>query len=88
MTKFVYFLQINQIYFRSLIPALVRIKIKCYLTITYVRINFIRYLEITAFQPLKMNIFTVQYIRFYIYKYQFLETIDTIQLLMYSGCEK
>jgi hypothetical protein len=63
MTKFVYFLQIKQIYSRALITALVGIKIKCYLTVTYVRINFFGYLEITAFQRLKMYIFIVQVIR-------------------------
>jgi hypothetical protein len=59
----VYLLQINQIRCRSLITALVSIKIKCYLAFTYVRINFIGYVEIIAFQRLKMNIFKVQYIR-------------------------
>jgi hypothetical protein len=63
MTKFVYFLQIKQIHFRTLITALVGIKIKCYLTFTYVIINFIGFLEVIVFQRLRMNIFTVKYIR-------------------------
>jgi hypothetical protein len=58
----VYFSQINQIHCRALITALVAIKIKFYLTFTYVRINFNDYLEIIAFQRLKTNIFTVKYI--------------------------
>jgi hypothetical protein len=63
MTKFVYFLQITQIHCHTLITALVRIKIKCYLTITYVRINFISYLEMIALQRLKSIFFKVKYIR-------------------------
>jgi hypothetical protein len=63
MTKSVYFLLLNQIHCRTLITALVGIKIKCYLMFTYVRINFIGYLEIIALQQLRRNIFTVQYIR-------------------------
>jgi hypothetical protein len=63
MTKFVYFLQIKQIHCRTLITALVGIKIKCNLTFAYVPINFIGFLEINAFQRLRMNIFTVKYIR-------------------------
>jgi hypothetical protein len=59
----VYFLQINQIYSRSLITALVGTKIKCYLTVTYVRIKFFGSLERTAFQRLRMYIITVKYIR-------------------------
>jgi hypothetical protein len=62
MSKFVYFLQIKQFHSRTLTTALVGIKIKCYLTFTHVPINFIVFLEI-AFQRLRMNIFTVKYIR-------------------------
>jgi hypothetical protein len=63
MTKFDYLSQIKQMHCRALITALVTIKIKFLLTFTYVRINFIGYLEIIAFQRLKTNIFTVKYIR-------------------------
>jgi hypothetical protein len=63
MTKFVYFLQINQIYSSALITVLVGMKIKCYLPVTYLRINFFGSLEITAFQRQRMYIITVQYIR-------------------------
>jgi hypothetical protein len=63
MKKYAYFLQIIHIHCRTLITALVGIKIKCYLTFTYVRMNFISYLEIISFQRLRMNIFTVKYFR-------------------------
>jgi hypothetical protein len=63
MTKFVYYLQIKQIYSRALITALVGIKIICLLTVTYVRINFFGYLEITTFQRMRIYIFIVQDIR-------------------------
>jgi hypothetical protein len=63
MPKFVYFLRIKKFHSRTLTTALVGIKIKCYLTFTHVPINFIFFLEIMAFQRLRMNIFTVKYIR-------------------------
>jgi hypothetical protein len=72
MTTFVYFLQVNQIYCRALITALVGIKINCYLTFTYVRINNFSYLEIIAFQRLRMSFFIVQILELYMYKYHFL----------------
>jgi hypothetical protein len=63
LTKVVYFSPINQIHCRILITALVGLKIKCYPTFTFVQNNFFNFLEIIAFQRLKMNIFTVQKIR-------------------------
>jgi hypothetical protein len=61
--KFVYLFEIKQIHCRTLTTALVGIKIKCYLTFTHVPINFIVFLEIIAFQRLRMHIFKVKYIR-------------------------
>jgi hypothetical protein len=40
LTKVVYLLQINHIHCRTLITALVGIKVKCYLSFTFVRSNF------------------------------------------------
>jgi hypothetical protein len=59
----VYFLLIKQIQCRTLITALVGIKIKYYLTFIYVPLNFIGFLEIIAFQRLRMNNFKVKYIK-------------------------
>jgi hypothetical protein len=58
LMKVVYFSQINQVHCRTLITALVGIKIKCYLIFTLARNNFISFLEIIAFQCLRMNTFT------------------------------
>jgi hypothetical protein len=68
----VYFSQINQFHCRTLVTALVGLKIKCYLTFTFVPNNFISFLEVIVFPRLKMNIFTVQMLENYMYKYHFL----------------
>jgi hypothetical protein len=58
--KVVYPSQINHIHCRRLITELVGIKMKCYLSFIFVRSNFISFLDINAFQRLRMIIFTVQ----------------------------
>jgi hypothetical protein len=69
MKKTVYFSRINQSPCRTLIGAVVG-KNK---TSTYIRTNFIGFLEIIAFQGLSMNILTVQNIRTFMYKYDFVD---------------
>jgi hypothetical protein len=59
----VYFSQINQIHCSTLITSLVGVKIKCYLTFSFVQNNFISFLEIIAFRRVRINIFSVQNIR-------------------------
>jgi hypothetical protein len=61
--KVVYFPQINQVHCRTFITTLVGIKIKSYLIFTFARNNFISFLEIIAFQRLRMNIFTAKNIK-------------------------
>jgi hypothetical protein len=63
LMKVLHFSQANHIHCRTLITILVGIKIKCYLIFTFARNNFISFLEIIAFQRLRMNIFTQKNIK-------------------------
>jgi hypothetical protein len=63
LMKVVYFRQINQVHFRTFITTLVGIKINSYLIFTFPRNNFISFLEIIAFQRLRMNTFTGKIIK-------------------------
>jgi hypothetical protein len=69
MTKVINLLQNKSKSLPTFITAYVGNKSKCYLTYTLVRVVFIGYLEIIAFQRLRMNIFTVKQLELYMNKY-------------------
>jgi hypothetical protein len=74
LMKVVYFSQIHQVHCRILITRLVGIKIKRYLIFTFARNNFISFLEIIAFQRLRINIFIGKILKNYMHKYHFEDT--------------
>jgi hypothetical protein len=58
--KVLYFSLTFQIHCGTLIIALVRMSVTCYIRFMFVRNEFISLLEIISFQRMRMNIFTVQ----------------------------